>query len=399
MVRKVSAKILLGLVIGAVLYWPSVASATAAPSIESPGNGQTLGSPSFNVHVTATGQCGISRAKLLLEGTGISGSKEVWSTGPDARSKTSLDEAFTFNILTYSKVNGSFQFTLFVREWVNGTLNCSEASNWAPQTHSIGFQMDVAPATPSWSSGYPAVKIVDGAPEITAKWKANSEPDLTMYEITRSGSGADFVDDLTPGAVCRSGTCTYVDKQFAGTGYSGTYSYSIRAFRNNSSGSDTLSSPASTRSASVKEPAPPPPPNNGGSGGSGTGGSSNGGATGGSSNSGGGISQNGGAPDPAAQGLSQNGGASAPVTPGQSLPGGGGNSSDFFTGEYSPRLPYQSRHLLVPGSGGTRTTSRTVASGPTYGDSINAMKMLIPIAGGLLFITLAAHARRMLRDK
>lgn len=409
MVRKLTAKAALVLIAGLSL-WPTASSAATNPTIEAPYNGQSLGSPTFNVHVrAASDRNGIGKARLVLQGTGISGSKEIWCGHcPEARwnsgNMMSINESFTFDIRPHSKHNGTFQLTLMTTEWTCGTggINCSESTSWTSTTNTVA--MNAAPKAPAWVSGYP--QGTTNGPTVTLKWVANDEPDIQFYEVSRSGPGGDFVDQVTQGA-CSGGRCTYVDQQFAGTGYTGSYSYSIIAHRKNSSGSDTIPSSASTRSTSLKEPPPPTSGGGGGSGGSGGGSGGTGGSGGGSGGSGGsgggsggGLGSDGGDVQAPPPGLSENGGEALPTASGGrgALPGGG-DPSEFYSGTYSTRLPYQDRTLLRPGGGQTRTRTREVAIGPGWSTPPDVMKMLIPVAGGLLFILLAAHARRLLRDK
>jgi uncharacterized membrane protein YgcG len=330
----------------------------------------------------------------------VSSPIKTWTWGQNDN-QTSISETFTY---TASR-NNSYRLKLLTTERFKNTIGqCVTTESQTVESLPSDFFVDAPPARPTGLSLVTG-KDSGGAPVITVKWKANSEPDIKQYSIQRNGPDGDVPFSVSPKA-CAGGWCKLTDGEFAGTGYEGTYSYTVIAYRNSVVSSDECSGcigSAASSPASAKLAPPPPPPPSGGSGGSGSGsggsgGSSNGGSSGGGSSSGGGLSSNGGAADPAAQGLSADGGAPAPVTSGPQLPGGG-NASEFFTGEYSTRLPYQDRTLLVDGARETREKTRVVASGPTYADSINALKMLIPIAGGLLFITLAAHARRMLRDR
>lgn len=409
--RKLSAGMFIGLVIGLILAVPvsGMAANSMNPRIEAPANGNTISSANFNIQVSATSttanRCGFSKAEVRLDG--VSAPIKTWTWDGNTGYPASINESFSYSVGR----NNAYRLRLLTTERFKNTIGqCTVQGTEVAESPASEFIVDAPPATPSWAAS-PTWTLVNSSPVVTLKWRANSEPDIKKYIIQRSGPGGDMYFNVTPGqAGCGGGTCTIKDDSFPGTGYTGTYSYFVVAFRNSLVSSDECancraSSASSTRTASPKEPPPPPTGGTSGNGGSSNGGSSNGGSSnGGSSNGGstsgggGNLNSNGGAPDPATQGLSAEGGAPAPQ--GSALPGGGGgNGAEFFQGSYSTRLPYQPKTLLLPGANQSKETTRRVAQGgPNYVPP-DMMRLLISVAGGLLFITLAAHARRMLRDR
>jgi hypothetical protein len=263
------------------------------------------------------------------------------------------------------------------------------------------FSVAVPPAAPASVHA----TADNNAHSVAVSWKANTEPDLTGYVVSRKDPGSSGFQPLSN---ADRTTTTYTDSS-AASGPSGTYSYEVEAYRPGGDGKTPLKSPASA-------PASAQVVSNGsgtGSGGSGTGSGTGSGSGSGSGGSGAGSGS--GGTGSASPGTTTKpppppppGGKLAPAPP---LPAparadaGDYNSllaqaraeaTTTSTSEPDPgfnqRLPFQPRTgrelVTVPGG------ARVLAGGTNLGgDSGESQRVAYEYgAGALLLVVLAMHA-------
>lgn len=380
----------MGFLVGAAFVvatglWVPAGAAIVDFGIDSPADGEVTSNKVIpvQVHAESDASSGLQYLRLELEGPGFS-NRVVWcAPGPTpncpAFSNTTPTYSGTFNWDTTSltSYNGDYTLKLVVKD--NGG---------AIKTDVKQVRVNTPPAIPSWTSVTPSTS--GGQAKMTLKWKANTEPDIVSYRITRTSSNGGpntffKVEKSNPGGQgCSLSGSTYTctDTAFPASGYAGTYTYYLAATRNSPVTSSGVSSGQSARAASISEPKPSP--TTGGGGGSGGGGGRGGSGGGGSTqNPGGGFITRGpgGAP-----------GASLTPTPDPFAPDPG----EFFEGTFDKELPYKPRTTVVLG----QQERRTIAGFAGEDDlpPLDVRKTLLPVAGGLFTLTAALHFRRIIRD-
>ncbi|GAC1409502.1 MAG: hypothetical protein NVSMB57_02230 [Actinomycetota bacterium] len=353
--------------------------------IDSPNDSEVTTSHIINVgmHADSDGS-GLQYMRLDLKGPNFaqrqvwcaprdsSGNCASWQKGDQATYKSS----FAWDTSRLTSYNGDYTLTFTVRE-IGGQ----------PLTQSRSVSVNTPPATPSWSEIAPST---DGGAHVTLRWIANSEPDITSYRISRAGGGGTTtvftVNPLNPSDGCSSSgngfQCT--DRHFGSSGYGGTYTYYLTAYRHSPVSSDGVSSGQASRAASISESSRGRP-STGGTPGSGPGGSGSG--------PGPGTGPAGSGPAGSGPGfISHGGGLPASFVP---VDPNAVNKSDFYSGSYEKSLPYSKRTTVL----GVKTKRESAGFAPEDGAMpLNARKTLLSIAGGLFTIIAALHFRRVLRD-
>lgn len=404
-----------GTVLGFILWaaFPmGVAQATPSISISRASGAQAAGT--IDISWTASASAGMRWARVEILGSHApSGCRqgvpdcENSLGGPGSPDyQQSVGNTYEWNTVAETPWNGTYTFRV---------TGYSYEPTGAQAFEQISVLVNNPPKTPTWASGISSGKD-GGKPYASFSWNyTGTEPDLREFQIVRSGPGGNFVMSVSSVDPSKQGcsasgangdkTYTCTDAAFASSGYGGTYTYRVWALRSSPSGPDACRLDAagnaypnnatrpcigratsSTQSATIDEPSPT---SNGG--GSSGGGSGSGSGSGGTSTSGGGAT------------------ALRPPPPGTTIVGGsrpaGANTDfrDFYTGEYSTRLPYQERTLLLPDGqrqiGGQETTTEVTTSTTPFGVPIKSRTVLLPMAAGLLLFLGAAHVKRLLTDR
>lgn len=359
------------------LWIPAGANVTEY-GIESPGDGEVTSSRVVTVQTRATSDAsqGLQYLRLELEGPGFS-NRVVWCSSGTAPSCTSFSSktdsyngSFAWDTAGLTSYNGDYTLKLVVKD-----------NDGSIKTDAKTVKVNTPPAIPSWVSVTPTRE--NGQQRMILKWRANSEPDIVSYKITRSSSNGGpstffKVEKANPGGQGCSfsgGTYTCTDSAFGSTGYAGTYTYYLAATRNSPVTSSGVSSGQSARAASVSEPKPSP---------------STGGGTGGTGGNGGRGGPTAGPGGPTT-GPTQPGATLTPTPDPDAV-----DPAEFYTGTFQKELPYKDRSTLVLGE-------REVKAIPGFtGEEdlvpLDARKSLLPVAGGLFTLTAALHFRRIIKD-
>ena len=281
-----------------------------------------------------------------------------------------------------------------------------------PISGSITVNLNNAPTPPAWAASPTVSGASKNQPVVTLRWNASPEPDIQEYRFLRtdpSGNTKQYpVQASNPSAQgCSESGTTYTcyDTDFPSSGFGGTYSYTLVAYRSSPSQADTCYYPnqqtpcigatsTDVRSVSIVQPTPSPAAT-GGTGGStggpgGTGGGSFGGTSGGVGTVPTGV--------PSVASANQSSQQSRTAVQGQTF-----NPGDCFTcGTYGKTLPYgslpgdgQSGTITVPGSGqGPIAAGAGIGSGSSGPDP---RQLWVSIAAGLVLLLTAGHVARVLR--
>jgi hypothetical protein len=394
----------------------AAAPASAASGITAPGDGTAYTSDT-NVHISATVDKNTGSAQLRVQ-------TPAGDVGTVATASTSLTAGASLSYDFDTATCASFPAACSGRaEAVNGDWTVTLVSGGSVVDTSR-FTLRIAPRTPRNVSA-----SADGYRAVVVSWAKGDEPDLTGWTIYADGNPSqDVGTDACSGTGC-SATITY-----GGDG-TGQHTYALVAHRRVAPGSsDTVDSTQSSEaSATLDSPPPPPPPSpssdagstSGGSTGGSTGGGttgdtsaggSSGGSTGGSSSTSGGTSTTGGSGAGGTTGrTSAIGSSKAPVTVAQRrafaltfkafapklgipklppLPAAQGPSvAPLPDGTYQKTLGYKdvvkTEKVNSPQAAARRVT-HVVSSALDSGQFLRFM------AGALVLLLLAAHARRWL---
>jgi len=307
---------------------------------------------------------------------GVGGSAEI---GPKSIETTAFNQG-TCASDAPPPYNGSYTITLYR----DGT-----AAKDATSATNFTFALPPAPV-----QGVRATAASNGS-TVTVGWAANSEPDLTAYDLYTQSAGNDSAaaSGLSPSQYCTSGTCSAT----LSAPPPGNYAFVVRADRTTSPGGSVTVQSADSSAADVSVPKPPPSPSPSAGGNSSGGGVSGGG---GSSLSGGSGSGRAGAPPIASRrGVLQafKNFVPAPVTvapPNVSAPAPITVFAPLPEGTYQPELPYGKQttpgQLLVFRKGGSSFSSAlssVATSGPLW----------TSVAGALLLLLIAMHLQSWLR--
>jgi len=310
---------------------------------------------------------------------------------------------------------------------------CPSGSGYGAYTHNASLQIKVeawntssayssstttislnnASSAPTWASSPTVSGAAQRQPVVTVSWNSVPEPDIVEYHFVRrnpDGSAVEFAvsasSPQTQGCSASNGVFTCHDSSFQSTGFGGTYSYWVVAYRSSPSdadhcsaqvggGANCIQSPLSTQqSVSMSEPAPSPsgtPSSGGGSGGSG-----------GSSSTGSHVI---GGPRPT--GVTPSTTSNDTTTQSPQVLGSTVNREQFcFTcGTYGKTLPYGNNTL--PGDGasagvlpGANGQNPILAAGPqlaTGTGGADPKQLWTSVAAGLVLLLTAAHVARVLR--
>ena len=293
------------------------------------------------------------------------------------------------------------------------TARATDNNNSAATATVSALSLNNAPTPPVWAASPSVSGASKHAPVVTLKWNASPEPDIKEYRFLRtdpSGNTKQYpVDAANPsGQGCSFDGTTYTcyDTDFPSSGFGGSYSYALVAYRSSPSTADNCFYPNQqtpcigaasndVRTASIVEPSPSPTATGGtGGGGTGTGGTG-GGGTGGST---GGVGGTGSVPT----------GVPSVATPNQthaptSVQGQTFNPGDCFTcGTYDKTLPYGS----LPGDGQSGTFAQRPGQGPALaaGSGLGSgssgpdpRQLWVSVAAGLVLLMTAGHVARVLR--
>jgi hypothetical protein len=242
----------------------SAAPAQAASGITAPGNGVTY-TTDTQVHITATVDRNTGNAQLRLQSP-VSGS-----------SPETVDSAST--TLTAGASLSYYFDTATCATFPNSCSGRAEAANgdWAVSLVSGGqvvdtssFTLRIAPRAPRGLSA-----TADGYRAVVLNWTKGDEPDLTGWTVYADGSPS---QEVGTGACSGTGCSTTVTYSEDGTGQ---HRYVLIAHRRVSPGSsETLDSTESTEVTATLDAPPPPPPASSDSGSGTTGGSTGDGSTG-----------------------------------------------------------------------------------------------------------------------
>jgi hypothetical protein len=386
MTRQIIRGALVGLVFAAATGVLPAHATLNNMKITHPTDGATVAGTTL-VDFEVTSDSGLSWARLAITGT-ASSPGQVFEETSAATGR--YGKSFSWVTTQLTPYNDEYTVTFSARENVTGQ----------EKSDSILVRVSNPPATPQWAASPRVTNGAGGRKVVTLSWRANTEPDIREYRLTRVDPSGDEavlgpVSAVHPdyqGCVKSSGVITCQDTRFEQTGYGGTYSYRVQALRNSpvpdeqcgldtdgnptaSGGSCVSSSPSSAKSATLVEPKPTPTPKPAGtSGGSGT--------------------------TPTTTVTS---GPPAPAPVRTYAPGE--DPREFYTGTYSPQLPYQPKTLLespAAGGGGSSQQSETRVEATKQtrivSEPLDARGKVLPVAGGLLAILAAAHVRRLLRD-
>jgi len=272
----------------------------------------------------------------------------------------------------------------------------------------FAIRVNNVPTPPQWAAE-PKDIGPSKKPTVELKWRGSPEPDMVQYDVIRDGPDGRVFYNLqagNPGGCFRSSDNYYTcnDTNFPASGYGGTYSYSVTAFRSSPSpsavkcdygGSCIASAASAPKSVSINEPSPSPSPSTGGS----------------PSTS----------PSKSPTGSSPSSSPSTQNSPnnrsGSSVLSGRTDPSEFFTGTYDEQLPYEQRGgfgSLLPGDGtgdgsadggsGFEGFERggedeLASQGGFGGDEELLRQLLVSIAAGLLVLLIAGHLARLLTER
>ena len=127
----------------------------------------------------------------------------------------------------------------------NGTVTAT-LSGGVSATRS--FKLQLPPAAPANVSAEQT-----GQRQITIRWNAGPEPDLTAYEVYDANTGESIAANMSPGT-----EAFVVD--FADFGYGGDHSYLVQAYRSDGSGGSLASQTSNSNVVTLTEPTPTPEP-------------------------------------------------------------------------------------------------------------------------------------------
>ncbi len=404
-----------------VLCVPLAAHATASPKIAGvevlPGGGTVSSggtvAGAVRISVSATDSFNMSAADLQarfgsgtwyclrhwqINTTSFSGTYDwdttTWPDVPAQSGVCSGHSAATATKNTYVPSGSSpayYQLRLTVKD--SDPTSCGASS--CAYSSSV-FKLNVAnPAeAPKWDAPLEWTGVEDdGTPIVNVQWKANLEPDVVEYHWVRANPDGSEVEFAVGGDGCyspASGVLACGDDNFPTTGYSGTYTYALIAYRPSGNSSVSCQVPpydgstygpacveslmSEPQTVALDEPTPSPT-------GTPTSGST---PTGTPSRSGGR-----GATRVEGKTTHRNTGSRGPNT----------DYQDFFTGSYNKNLPYGSQQGYGSPSGSpspTRTID-SLASGASDGDAEQTRRIWRSVAGGLALLLAAAHISRLLR--
>jgi hypothetical protein len=291
------------------------------------------------------------------------------------------------------------------------TARATDSNNSAATATVSALSLNNPPTPPQWAASPSVSGASSHAPVVTLKWTASPEPDIQEYRFLRtdpSGATKQYpVDAASPsaqGCSLNGSTYTCYDTDFPSSGFGGTYSYALVAYRSSPSTADTCYYPNQqtpcigatsndVRQVSIVEPSPSPTATGGTTGGTGGGGTGGGGSV--TVGGGGGT---GSVPT----------GVPSVATPGQThaptnVQGQTFNPGDCFTcGTYKETLPYGS----LPGDGQSGTFVPQPGQGPALaaGSGIGSgssgpdpRQLWVSVAAGLVLLLTAGHVARVLR--
>ena len=240
--------------------------ADAASGITAPGNG-TVYTVDTNVHISATVDRNTGSAQLRLQSPAGGGPQTVATASTSLTAGASL--SYDFDTATCA----SFPASCSGRsEALNGVWTVTLVSGSSVVDTST-FTLRIAPRAPRDFTARP-----DGYRAVVLSWTKGDEPDLTGWTVVADGTPSqDLGTDVCSGSDC-SATLTYAED---GTG---DHRYVLVAHRRTAPGSsDSVDSPDSSEAtATLDAPPPPPPPSPSDGGSATTGGSTGGDTTGGS---------------------------------------------------------------------------------------------------------------------
>jgi hypothetical protein len=410
LVRKAQTRaipaILLGIVL-TLLVLPMAADAapsgTAVKVYKAPCRGGTCDSDDTplssgatvrgSIVITVASSSTVGLSSVDLEADGPDGST-VCLRHWDPNGSKSFSSSFTWDTASWpsaGQADGCSSSSSYGDVTANGSytvrVNAEDTTGLASQTTSVRF--DNPPETPTWS-GNPTVTGDQDNPVVVVRWTKNPEPDVRSYDVIRHDPNGnkrtvrvDAADPSQQGCSRNGADYECQDANFPSTDWSGTYTYSLIAYREGAGGG-TLPSPESGgRSVTLSEPPPPPPPSQSPEAG--------GGATGSPSASPD-HSPTGSATSPSASPL-----AKATVEALRTLRS---DNSEFFTGTFKKSLPYSSPEAFAPQRLGVRPSQTVVAeSADGSPDDRSPLQVLVPVAGGLLALLGAGHILRVLTGR
>jgi hypothetical protein len=390
--------------------------ASAATGITAPGTGVEYTSDT-QIHIAATVDRNTGNAQLRLQGPDA-GPETVDTASTSLTAGASL--SYDFDTATCASFPAACSGRAEARngEWIVTLVSGGQVVDTST------FMVRIAPRAPRGLSAR-----ADGYRAVVLTWTKGDEPDLTGWTVIADGSPS---QDVGTGACSGTGCSTTFTYAEDGTG---EHRYSLVAHRRVMPGSsDTLDSPESSEvTATLDSPPPPPPPSpsdsgsgsTGGTTGDGTtdGGSTDAGTTGGSTSTAGGSGTTGGSTGSGSSTstggstgkTSAIGSSKAPATLAQRrafaltfkafapklgipklppLPAAQGPSvAPLPDGTYEKTLGYKdvvsTEKVEQPKAGVRRVTG-------VVGSALDSEQFLRFMAGALVLLLLAAHARRWL---
>ncbi|MCA1830195.1 MAG: hypothetical protein LC663_01570 [Actinobacteria bacterium] len=313
-----------------------------------------------------------------------------WAAAPSQTGPTSTTGCAARSTADLTK-NGSYSLRLVVSDTNDLDSNCYPSCVAAS---SGTWKVANNPHTPAWTSSPQVSGTEYNDPLVTLQFVGSPEPDVQEYHWVREGPDGEnefAVSVANPGGQgcdfdrpSNTYTCYDDASTFPASGWSGTYTYSLIAYRSSPSGSDRCvvppndgavcveSVPSDTQSATLSEPPPSPT---------------------------GSPSGTGGSPSPGSRGT-HHGSTRVLGSQRRSSSGSSGSSyQDFYTGTYNKSLPYGSTpQYSYHGSTQTPNASpSTIAAGSGQPITENARRLWQSIAGGMALLLGAAHMSRMLR--
>jgi hypothetical protein len=283
----------------------------------------------LNIASMAQGGCGLGKpikrtVSLVL--TGPSGPNATTQTLKSTSAACRNDQSLATTMST-PRANGSYRVTLENGSPSNATS--ATLNVLVPPARAQGLTVTTSGTTASFT------------------WSANSESDLTAYQITSSAGGVE--SSIAPSGACSGSTCsTSVDLGPSAAGH--TENFAVRAVRCGLSCSDDVIGPSSSPAAAhfdggpSPSPSPTPTPTSshpggGGSGGGGGNGGSGGGTGGGTGSGTGGAAGGGG---------NGSGGSGS----GGHLPGVGAGNAPTLNAPSLPGVQTEIRPLVLGKPGG-----------------------------------------------
>lgn len=409
LVRKAQTRaipaILLGIVLTLVVV-PLTAGAaptsTAVKVYKSPCKGGTCDSDDTPLSSGATVRGSIVITVASGSSVGLS-SVELEADGPDGSAvclrrwdpngSKNFSNDFTWDSTSWptsGQADGCSSSGVYGDVTANGSytirLTAEDATGQATQTTSVRF--DNPPQTPTWSGNPSASGEQSNQPVITLRWTKNPEPDVRDYDVIRRDPNGNKrtvrVNAADPSAQgCSRNGADYEcqDSHFPSTDWSGTYTYSLIAYRDGATGAALPSPESGGRSVILSEPPPPPPPSP---------------EPGGSASTSPSASPE-NSPTQSATSPSSSPLARATV---EALRATRPDNSEFFTGTFKKSLPYSSPSAFAPQTLGVRPSQTVIAeSAEGTPDDRSPLQVLVPVAGGLLALLGAGHILRVLTGR